>query len=48
MLLFPLGIFLSRDGCEFGEIDLVTEFRFLLVAVYREEVRSQDYVYGFP
>jgi hypothetical protein len=42
------GILLAGDGSEFGEVDLMAEFRFVAIFVDGEEVRSQDDVDRLP
>ena len=48
MLLLASLVFLSRDGREFAEVDLMPKFRFVSVAVDGEDVGSQDDEDGFP
>lgn len=45
---FLLRVSLARNGSDLREVDLVSQFRLVLVLVYREAVRAQDEVYGLP
>lgn len=48
MLAFSFRVFLSCDSCEIGQDDLVLQFGFGRVAVDRQDIRAEDYVYRFP
>ena len=43
-----LGVLLARDGGDVGQRDLMPELGFVLVLVYREQVRAQDEVDWLP
>jgi len=48
MLGFTSRVLLSRNGCEFAEVDLMAQLGFVLVAVDGEDVGSEDDEDGFP
>jgi hypothetical protein len=48
VLIRLFRILLSSDSCEFGEVDLMAEFGFIVVFIDGEEVRSKDDVDWFP
>ena len=48
VLYLLLGVFLARNGSDFGEGDLVAELCLVLVAVDGEQVRAEDNVDWLP